>query len=101
MAHVWGRKRLGREPANRDDPAPRSELLEKRARGPYLRPARPAVRGGSPRMGRNDVPEQNLVEDAEFREDAVHDRRSGLGKPAACQLPLRSERDTADPRAAV
>jgi hypothetical protein len=50
-------------------------------------------------VGRDDVPAQSV--DPEVREDALDDRGRGLGWSPAGELPLRSERDPGDARAAV
>jgi acylphosphatase len=47
------------------------------------------------RVRRDDVPEQDLVLDAELREDAPDDRRGRLGRTRPGQLPLRGERNAA------
>ena len=70
------------------------------ARG-HLRGRRSTVRGLGAGMGRDDVPEQHPIHQAEFGQHAVDDRRRGLGRPAARELALRGEGDPRDPGAAV
>ena len=95
------RRGLGCKPPDGDDAAATRELVEERPCGADLRACRPPVRRRRPRMGRHDVPEQNVVLYSELTQDAVHDRRGRLGGSAAGQLSLRGERNAADPRAAV
>jgi acylphosphatase len=52
-------------------------------------------------MRRDDVPEQDVVLEAELAEDAVHDRRRRLGGTTAGELPLGRERDSRDPGSAI
>ena len=44
-------------------------------------------------MRRHDIPEQNLVGEAELGQDPVHDRRGRLGGPGSRQLALGRERE--------
>jgi len=48
----------------------------------------------------HDVPQQDVVLDAELAQDAVHDRRARFGGSGSGDLPLGCERDTAHARAA-
>ena len=52
-------------------------------------------------MRRDDVPEQHLSFEPELREHSVDDRRRRLSGTGAGELPLRGERNPADPGAAV
>ncbi|MBD0338561.1 MAG: acylphosphatase [Thermoleophilia bacterium] len=52
-------------------------------------------------MGRDDVPQQNLLPEAELQQRAAHDRGARLGRPRAGHLALRREREAAHPRAPV
>ena len=52
-------------------------------------------------MGRDDVPQENVVGEAELGERALDDRRGRLARPAARELALGRERDSRDARAAV
>jgi len=52
-------------------------------------------------MGRDDVPQQDVVLDAELLEHAVDDRRRRLGRPGARELAFGRERDAADASAAI
>jgi hypothetical protein len=101
MTYVWRVENVGCKPSDRDDPAAAGELVEKWTRGAHLSARGQAVRGRRPRMRRHDVPEQDVVLDPELAQDAVDDRRSRLGGPAAGQLAFRGERQAADTRAAV
>ena len=65
---------------------------------------RPSVRGrtaGLMRMGRHDVPEQDVLLDPQLGQRAVNDRRRRLRRPAAGEQPLRGERDPRDAGAPV
>jgi hypothetical protein len=59
-----------RDPAHRDDAPPAGELTGKRKPGLDLCSARPPVRPFVPGMGRDDVPEQHAVGEAELLEAA-------------------------------
>jgi hypothetical protein len=52
-------------------------------------------------MGRDDVPEQHVVGEAELLECALDDRRSGFRRPGAGELAFGGEWDPTDSRAAV
>ena len=80
---------------------PPGELGEERPRRGDLCARRRTIRGLRSRMGRDEVPEQDVVLGAELVEDAVDDRRGRLGRAAAGQLPLGRERDPGHPRAAI
>jgi hypothetical protein len=56
---------------------------------------------GLVRVSRDDVPEQHVVFDVEFAENAMNDRRARLGRAGSGQLPLGRERDPADARPSV
>ena len=53
------------------------------------------------RMRRHGVPEQDVVGEPEPLEDAVDDRRRGLGRAGTGELALGRERDPRDARAPV
>lgn len=52
-------------------------------------------------MRRDEVPEQDVVLDAELAQNSAHDRRARFRGTRARQLPLGGERDSGDARAAV
>jgi len=91
----------GREPPHRDDAPPAHELGEERLGRRDLGSRRRPVRARGARMRRHDVPEQDVLREAEAPEDAVDDRRRRLGRTAAAELPLGGERQAADAGAAV
>lgn len=92
--------RLG-EPSDGDRAASGDELLQERERRLDLRPARATVRRLGAGMRRHDVPEQDVLIQAELGEHAVHDRRGRLGRAAARELPLGREGQAADSSAPV
>src|SRR5581483_6734912 len=79
------RRRRGRASAPRGTDAPRRSPVRRRRSG----------------VRRHDVPEQDVVGDAELVEHPVDDRRGGLGGAGARQLPFRRERDAADARPSI
>ena len=90
--------------AHRKGTAAAREGVEERAAVLDLHPRRPpiGIRVFGPMwMGRDDVPEQNVLLEPEIGENAVHDRRGCLGGPGARQLPLGRERDAAEPGSAI
>src|SRR5437870_273948 len=52
-------------------------------------------------MRRDDIPEQDVLHEAELLENAVHDRRARLRRAGAGQLALRGERHAAHARSAI
>jgi hypothetical protein len=92
------------DPADRDDAAPARDRVEEPSGSLHLDARRPPV-GVRPTglvwMRRDDVPEQDVAFNPELGKRGVDDRRGRLGRPVAGQLPLRGERDPADPGAAV
>ena len=46
-------------------------------------------------MRRDEIPEDDVVSEAELGEDPLHDRRACLGGPAPGELPLGREGDSA------
>jgi hypothetical protein len=101
MADVFGSQSGRRDPPDRHDPAPLGQGLGEREPCGDLGGRRGPVRGLGARMGRDDVPEQHLAGEAQLGQDAVDDRRRGLGRPPAGELSLRRERDPGHPGAAV
>jgi hypothetical protein len=104
MAHVGGAGRLLREPPDRDDEPGADNGVEESGGRFDFGTRRPPVRVRAARlvrMGRDDVPEQNLVLDPEADERALDDRRRCLAWSAAGQLALGGERDPRDARAPV
>src|SRR5262245_28942464 len=93
MADIRRLESSRREPSDGDRNSSTDQLLEERRRRPDLAPGRPPVRLLGAGMGRNDVPQEHLVLDAELREHAVDDRRRRLRRTEAGELALRRERD--------
>ena len=92
------------ETPKRDREAPAGDLGEKDGAGRDLRPGRWAVGLRPPaevRMGRDDIPEHDVVLATELGEDPVDDRRRRLRGAGSRELPLGRERDAAHSRAAV
>jgi hypothetical protein len=52
-------------------------------------------------MRRDDVPEQDVVDELQLGEHPLDDRRRRLGRTRPGELPLGRERDTGDARAAI
>jgi hypothetical protein len=104
VAHVRGAGRLVRQASDGDQAAAAGDVFEEENGRCHLIARRPPIGIRTIRlvwMGRNDVPEQDLVLDAELPKDTVDDRRRRVGRAGPGQLPLRGERDPAQPGAAV
>jgi phosphatidylserine/phosphatidylglycerophosphate/cardiolipin synthase-like enzyme len=101
VADVVAAEHLVGEASDGNDRATAHKRLEERQSGLDLRAQRAPVHALGPGMRGDDVPEEDAVGDPELREHALDDRRGRLAGPAAGQLPLRRERQTRDPRAAV
>jgi thiamine pyrophosphokinase len=95
-----GESMLG-DPTDRDDGTARAHELDVPAAGLHLGAGRSTVRALGARMGRDDVPEQDVVCELELGEDAVDDRCGRLDRPLPRELALRGERDTGDTSATV
>ena len=94
-------ERTLRDAPNCDDQATSREIAEKaKARG-NLGAARRTIRGLGPRVCRDDVPEEDVVDEPEPGECPLHDRRGRLRRPFARQLALGSEGEARDARASV
>jgi hypothetical protein len=87
--------------ADGDDAPPLCERTDESKTGGDLGVRRPAVRRRRSRMGRHDVPEEDVVLDRQLPQDPVHDRRRRLRRAAAGELALRGERDPRDAGSAV
>ena len=87
--------------ADGDCAAARGELAQERQPALDLGAGGPAIRGRRARVRRDDVPEEDIVLDAELGEDAVDDRRGRLGRAAAGELPLGREGQPGDAGTAV
>jgi acylphosphatase len=81
-----------RDPTDPDHPTSLRELGEEGRARLDLLPRRRAVRARGARVGRNDVPEQNVACDPELRKDRVDDRGGRLGRACAGELTLRGQR---------
>src|SRR6266508_4740796 len=90
-----------REPTDGNGAASFRELAQEGQAGLDLGAGWPAVRRLRPRMRRHDVPEEDVVFEAELGEDAVDDGCSGLGGPFPGQLALGGEGQARDARAAI
>ena len=101
MADVRSARRRGGNPADREDAAPFGEALDERNAGLDLGAGRATVRGLGAGVGRDRVPAERLLLEAELGEDGADDRRRRLGGAGAGQLALRGERDAADTGATV
>src|SRR6188472_3983629 len=101
VADVGRTQSLLRDAADGEHTATPSELARKREAGANLvSPRRPVERRGAG-VSRDDVPQQNALLELQLREDALDDRRRGLGGAGAGELALRGERDPGDTRTAV
>lgn len=92
------------EAADGNDTPAAGEVTKERPGGLDFGRVGPAVRVGPAwvvRVRRDDVPEEDVVGEPELVEDAVDDRRRGLGGARARQLALRREWDPAHARAPV
>jgi hypothetical protein len=87
--------------ADREHAAALCELTCKRHASLDLVAGRPSIRTLRSRMGRDDVPEQNVVLDIEVRENAVDDRRGRLARAGSRQLAFGCERDPGNACASV
>ena len=94
VANIGAAERGVRNPADGQDAAARGELVGEEAPVGDLTPGRGAVRGLGAGMRRDDVPEENVLVDAEVGEYAMDDRRGRLGRSAAGEEPLGRERDS-------
>jgi hypothetical protein len=101
MADVRRRKRPLRDSADREHATTARELSCKGQAGFDFAARRRAVRDGRARVGRHDVPEQDVCLEIELLERAMDDRRRRLRGSGAGDLALRRERDPADARAAI
>ena len=101
MADVFGSQSGRSDPPDGDDLAPCGQGLSEREPGDHLSSGRGPVRALGAGMGRDDVPEQHLALQAELGQDAVDDRRRGLGRAGARELALGREGDAADAGTAV
>ena len=88
-------------PADRDHEPPGCERGDEAQSDGYLVACGCPILALRPRMSGNDVPEENVVLEAELREHPMNDRGRRLGGPGAGELALRRERDSRDPRTAV
>jgi hypothetical protein len=89
------------KPSYRKDAPPAGELEREGEPGCHFAAPRESIRSLGAGMRRDDIPEQDVLLEPKLRENAVDDRRAGLGRPAAGELPLRRERDSRDARAPV
>src|SRR3954465_1080317 len=96
MTDVRSTEYLGRQSPDRHDLPPPHELVEEGTAGHDLGAGRTAIRRRGAGMRRDDVPEPDGILPAERVQGAVPDRRRGLGRPTARQLPLRGEGNAAD-----
>src|SRR5436309_575973 len=101
MADVGGARDALCEPADRDHPAATCEPNEEKDARVDLGPGRPAVRGRRARMGRDDVPAEDVGPAPELVEGGTDDGRGRLGRAGPRQLALGGERDAADARSPV
>ncbi len=90
-----------REAADGNRSPAAAEFLEKRHCLSYFGSSRPAVRRSGPGIRRHDVPEEDVVLDAELGDHTVDDRGRRFRRPLAGQLPLGREGQPADPSAAI
>jgi hypothetical protein len=104
VADVGRARHLLGDPPDRDDTAAARDRFEEPRGSLHLDARRPPVRirpAGLVRMGRYDVPQEDVGLDPELGERAVDDRRGRLGRALAGQLPLGGERDPRDARTQV
>lgn len=101
VAHVGAAERCVRDATDCEHSAPHSKLACEDASLRDFAGRRWAIRGLGARMGRDDVPEQDIVFHAELSQHAMDDRGGGLGRAGARQQSLRRERDAGDASAAV
>ncbi len=101
VAHMEAAQRFVRQPPDGDHASADGESTGKRQAGYDLGACGQTVPGRVPGMRRDDVPEQNVSLELERAENAVHDCRRHLRRPAAGQLPLGRERDPRDACAAI
>ena len=101
MPDVRGARGARGDPSDGDRDAPSQDLVEeRRCRFDLVAPRR-AVRALRSRMRRHDVPQQDVLFDAEPGKDAVNDGRARLRRAGARDLSLGRERQPAHTRPAV
>lgn len=104
VTHVGRPQSSLSESPDRDHASTRRELLDEPAGRGDLRVGRPPVRLRLTRLvrvRRDEVPENDVVDDPEFREGPMDDRRADLGRPGTGQLPLGREREPGNARSAI
>src|SRR5262245_57980272 len=101
VPYARGAGRGGCDAADSDHGAPGGNRVEKAETGVDLAPGRRAIRAMRARMGRDDVPEQDVVIEPVLGENAVDDRRRRLGRPGSRQLPLGREGESGDTCTAI
>ena len=101
MANVGAAERGVRDPSDGHYAAACGDLVGEDAALGDLTTRRRAIRGLAARMRRDDVPEQDVVFDAELGQDTMNDRRGRLSRPTAGEKPLGGERDPGDARPPV
>jgi hypothetical protein len=89
------------QPSDRDHTPSTCELAGEDEPRVDLRPCGLAIRALRSGMGRDDVPEQQVVSQAEFGEHALDDGRRRFRWTGAAQLPLGGEGKPRDAGAAV
>src|SRR5256884_3997150 len=99
MSDVRGAGDPRGEPADRDHAAAAGQLLQEQPRGVDLAPGRESIRRLCARVGRDDVPAEDVQ--VELSEDPPDDGRRRLGGAAAGELTLGGERETGDSGAPV
>jgi acylphosphatase len=101
MPHVVALECPGREAADGDHSTPIRKALGELQPGAHLVRRRRPVAALGAGMGRDDVPEHDVVLDSEPGEDAVDDRGRRLRGAGPGELALRRERETGDPGSAI
>ena len=89
------------DPSDGDRAAPCDQLLEELQARLHLGTRRPPVRRLRAGMSRDDVPEQDVLLEAELGEHAMDDRRRGFHWPAPRELALGGEGQAGDPGAPI
>jgi hypothetical protein len=98
VTHRHSTDRHPSDPPDADDATTDCECSQERKTGPDLGARGPSIRRVRSGMRGNRIPEEDVVRDAELGENAVHNRRTGLGQAGAGELALRRERNPGDAR---
>jgi hypothetical protein len=101
MADVRAADNGVRDAADGDRPAPVRESAQKGQPGVDLGSRRATIRARRAGVRRDDVPEQDLLLEAELDEDAVDDGGCRFCRPVPRELPLGGERNAADAGPAI